>query len=100
MSDSSNHVKMESPWLDRLRSLRNVPPVLRILWDSGSTVVTWGLILRVIVAVLPFAIAKVAQFIITDIAGVLRGVALPSNFWILVATEVALNVFLGLITRA
>ena len=77
-----------------------MPPVLRILWESGLTVVSWGLGLRIIVAVLPFAIAKVAQYIITDIAGVLRGTALPSNFWILVTTEVALNVFLGLITRA
>jgi ATP-binding cassette subfamily B protein len=61
--------------------------------------VSWGLVLRVIVAVLPFAVAKVAQYIINGIAGVLRGTALPSNFWELVAAEVALNVFLGLITR-
>src|ERR1700736_426027 len=76
-----------------------MPPVLRILWESGRTVVSWGIGLRVIVAVLPFAIAKVAQYIINGIAGVLRGTALPSNFWELVATEVALNVVLGLITR-
>jgi ATP-binding cassette subfamily B protein len=76
-----------------------MPTVLRILWESGRTVVSWGLGLRVIVAVLPFAIAKVAQYIINGIAGVMRGAALPSNFWELVATEVALNVFLGLITR-
>lgn len=92
-------VNAESPWRDRLRALRNMPPVLRILWESGRTVVSWGVGLRVIVAVLPFAIAKVAQYIINGIAGVLRGAALPSNFWELVATEVALNVFLGLITR-
>jgi ATP-binding cassette subfamily B protein len=77
-----------------------MPPVLRILWESGRAVVSWGIGLRLIVAVLPFAIAKVAQYIINDIAGVLRGTTLPSNFWILVATEVALNVVLGLITRA
>src|SRR3981081_1645648 len=76
-----------------------MPPVPRILWESGRTGVSWGLVLRVIVAVLPFAVAKVAQYIINGIAGVLRGAALPSNFWELVATEVALNVFLGLITR-
>ncbi len=93
-------VNAESPWRDRLRALRNMPPVLLILWESGRTVVSWGLALRVIVAVLPFAVAKVAQYIITDIAGVLRGTHLPSNFWVLVATEVGLNVFLGLITRA
>src|SRR5580698_10181396 len=100
MNDSSNSAKTESPWLERLRSLRNVPPVLRILWDSGSTVVVWGLILRVLVAVLPFAIAKVAQFIITDIANVLRGQELAARFWTLVSAEIGLNVFLGLITRA
>jgi ATP-binding cassette, subfamily B, bacterial len=92
-------VNAESPWRDRLRALRNMPPVLRILWESGRTVVSWGLVLRLIVAVLPFAVAKVAQYIINGIAGVLRGAALPSNFWELVATEVALNVFLGLVTR-
>ena len=93
-------VNAESPWRDRLRALRNMPPVLLILWESGRGVVSWGLGLRVIVAILPFGIAKVAQYIITDIAGVLRGNQLAPNFWKLVAAEVALNVFLGLITRA
>ena len=93
-------VNDESPWLERLRALRNMPSVLNILWESGRSVVSWGIFLRVIVAVLPFAIAKVAQYIINGIAGVLRGVPLPSTFWTLVATEVALNVVAGLITRA
>jgi ATP-binding cassette subfamily B protein len=77
-----------------------MPAVLRILWESGRAVVSWGLILRVIVATLPFGIAKVAQYIITDIASVLRGNALAHNFWDLVIAEVVLNVCLGLITRA
>jgi ATP-binding cassette subfamily B protein len=100
MNDSKDQAKAESPWLDRLRALRNMPPVLRILWESGPSVVSWGVGLRVIVAVLPFAVAKVAQYIVTDIAGVLRGKSLAPRFWTLVATEVALNVFLGLLTRA
>lgn len=93
-------VNDESPWLERLRALRNMPSVLSILWESGRSVVSWGIFLRVIVAVLPFAIAKVAQYIINGIAGVLRGTPLPATFWTLVATEVALNVVAGLITRA
>src|SRR5271165_1322762 len=100
MNDSKDHANAESPWLDRLRALRNMPHVLRILWESGPSVGSWGLGLRVIVAVLPFGVAKVAQYIVTDIAGVLRGQPLPSRFWTLVATEVAFNVFLGLLTRA
>jgi ATP-binding cassette, subfamily B, bacterial len=93
-------VKAESPWRERLSALRNMPPVLRILWESGRAVVSWGIALRVVVAVLPFGVAKVAQYIITDIAGALRGAPLPANFWKIVATEIVLNVLLGLITRA
>ena len=77
-----------------------MPPVLRILWESGPAVVSWGLGLRVLVATLPFGVAKVAQYIITDIAGVLHGTPLPHRFWTLVAIEVGLNVALGLMTRA
>jgi ATP-binding cassette subfamily B protein len=99
MSEESTSTKASSPWLERLRALRNVPPVLRILWDSGPLVVTWGLILRVFVAVLPFGIAKVAQYIVNGIASVLRGQSLPDNFWWLVGAEVVLNVVLGLLMR-
>jgi ATP-binding cassette subfamily B protein len=77
-----------------------MPAVLRILWESGRAVVTWGLFLRLIVATLPFGIAKIAAYILNDIAEVIRGHALAANFWHLVATEVILNVSLGLITRA
>jgi ATP-binding cassette, subfamily B, bacterial len=100
MNDSKDRANAESPWLDRLRALRNIPSVLRILWDSGPAVVSWGLGLRIVVAVLPFGIAKVAQYIITDIAAVLRAQPLAPNFWTLVATEIVLNVFFGLLTRA
>ncbi len=100
MTDETTKSSDESPWRERIRALRNMPPVLHILWESGPAVVTWGLLLRLVVAVLPFAIAKVAQYIIQDIANVLRGQALAQNFWTLVAAEVFLNVFLGLLTRA
>ncbi len=90
----------QNPWRDRLSALRNVPPVLRILWDSSSAAVTWGILLRLIVASLPFAIAKVAQYIINGIAAVLRGQQLPEHFWRLVIAEVTLNIALGLILRA
>jgi ATP-binding cassette, subfamily B, bacterial len=100
MNELNSPAKDGSPWLDRLRALRNLPHVLRILWESGPGVVSWGIGLRVVVAVLPFGIAKVAQYIINDIATVLRGQPLPARFWMLVGTEVALNVLVGLITRA
>ncbi|WP_433983381.1 hypothetical protein RBB78_19065 [Tunturiibacter empetritectus] len=69
-----------------------MPAVLRILWQSGRAVVTWGLFLRLVVAMLPFGIAKIAAYILNDIAEVIRGHALAANFWHLVAAEVVLNV--------
>jgi ATP-binding cassette subfamily B protein len=89
-----------NPWRDRLRALRNIPPVLKILWESSKGAVSWGLGLRLIVASLPFPMAKVAQYIINDIANVLHGQPLSGHFWQLVTAEVALNVTLGLMTRA
>jgi ATP-binding cassette subfamily B protein len=89
-----------NPWRDRLRALRNIPPVLKILWESSKGAVSWGLGLRLIVASLPFPMAKVAQYIINDIANVLHGQSLSAHFWQLVTAEVALNVTLGLMTRA
>ncbi len=73
MSERLSSAKASSPWLERLRALSNVPPVLRILWDSGPWVVTWGLILRGFVALMPFGIAKVAQYILNDISEALHG---------------------------
>src|SRR5665213_1126198 len=100
MSGAPIHKKVESPWRDRLSALRNLPPVLRILWDSGPAVVTWGLVIRAIVATLPIAIAKVAALILQDIADVLRGSSLPHDFWMLVGIEVGLNIVFGLLMHA
>jgi ATP-binding cassette subfamily B protein len=100
MEKVAENVGASSPWRDRLRALRNMPPVLRILWESSKGAVTWGILLRLVVASLPFLIAKVAQYIINGIADVLRGRPLSPHFWQLVAAEVGLNVALGLMTRA
>jgi ATP-binding cassette, subfamily B, bacterial len=74
--------------------------VLRILWESSSRAVSWGVLLRLVVASLPFGIAKVAQYIINGIAAVLRHEALPTHFWHWVIAEVVLNILLGLMMRA
>jgi ATP-binding cassette subfamily B protein len=74
--------------------------VLRILWESSSRAVSWGVLLRLIAASLPFGIAKVAQYIINGIAAVLRHEALPTHFWHWVIAEVVLNILLGLMMRA
>ncbi|MDQ1692944.1 MAG: ATP-binding cassette, subfamily bacterial [Acidobacteriaceae bacterium] len=88
-----------SAWRERLAALRNVPPVLGILWESGRAVVTWGIILRLLVAALPVAIAKVAAYILDDVQRVFSHQPLPPHFWWLVGIETGLNVLAGLLMR-
>ncbi len=88
------------PWTERLRALKNLPPVLGILWQSSKAAVSWGIGLRLIVATLPYGVAKVAALIVQNIVDHLRGAALSTHFWDLVIAEVVLNVLLGLLTRA
>jgi ATP-binding cassette, subfamily B, bacterial len=86
-------------WADRLRALSNIPPVLRILWESGPQVVTWGLILRVIYAAIPWGIAKIAAWIVQGVEQVIRHQGMRPHFWMMVALEVALAVLTAAIGR-
>ena len=98
MKNNSHHSSSGS-WLERLQALRNVPPVLRILWESGPVVVGWSIALRMVIATLPLAIAIVAAAIVNGIAGALRGETLGPHFWHLVGIEIVLAVSVGALTR-
>lgn len=88
-------------WKERLRALSNVPPVLRIVWDSGPAVVANGLGFRVVAALLPLAMLAVSRWIIDAIVGTVSGrQPLQPNFWWLVALEFALAVLAGALGRA
>jgi len=87
-------------WGERIRALRNVPPVLHILWESGPSVVTWGLTLRVIVASMPWAIGWVAHLIINGVDAALHHQALQANFWWVVTAEVGLALLFAIFSRA
>jgi ATP-binding cassette subfamily B protein len=91
--------KVSSAWGDRVRALRNLPPLLRILWDSGPLVVTWGVLLRIIVAFAPLGIAAVAAWIVNGVQGRLMGQELRPHFWWMVALEVILAVTMAALLR-
>src|SRR6266403_1691821 len=90
---------ISSAWGDRVRALRNLPPLLRILWDSGPLVVTWGILLRIIVAFAPLGIAAVAAWIVNGIQGRIMGQDLRPHFWWMVALEVILAVTMAALLR-
>ncbi len=88
-----------SAWGERISALRNVPAVLRIVWDSGPSVVTWGLILRVVVPVLGLLTGIVAARIITGVARALQHQPQVAHFWWLVGSEVGLALLSGILSR-
>jgi len=82
-----------SAWRERLQALKNVPPVLRIVWDSGPHVVSLGLVCRLIVSLMPVCIAWVSGLIIGEVTHlVYHKLALPASLWWLVALEFALAI--------
>jgi ATP-binding cassette, subfamily B, bacterial len=91
--------KVGDAWRDRVHALRNLPPLVRILWDSGPLVVTWGILLRLIVAFAPLGIAGVAAWIVDGVQGRIMGQDLRPNFWWMVALEVVLGVTMAALLR-
>jgi ATP-binding cassette subfamily B protein len=99
MHDEKPQSGSQSAWGDRIRALRNVPAVLRILWESGRAVVTWGLIFRVVVPALGLLIAIVAAKIVTGVDRALRHQTQFPYFWWLVLAEVGLALLTGVFSR-
>ena len=51
-------------WRQRLRALRNIPPMLTMVWASGSHVVATCVALHFLAAVIPIAMLSVSRVII------------------------------------
>ena len=87
-------------WRERFSALRNVPAVLRFVWESGRAVVIFGLISRVVAALLPLALFWVSKLIIDAIYRVLTThQAVGPRLWWLVAGEFAIAVTMGVLGR-
>jgi len=90
----------QKAWRERLSALRDVPAVLRIVWEAGRTVVTLGLVFRVVASVLPIALLWVTKLIIDGIVHALTThQSVPSRLWWLVAAEFGLAVFGSILGR-
>jgi len=90
-----------SGWRERVAALRNVPSVLRFVWESGRIVVVLGLAARVVASLLPPALFWVSKLIIDTIYRTLTThQAVGPRLWWLVAVEFALAVAAGVLSRA
>jgi ATP-binding cassette subfamily B protein len=99
-SQPEQTTKPGNAWSDRVRALKNVPPVLKFVWESGPTVVFWNLSIRILVAFLPVGIGIVGRYIIDGVNQIRLHKPLPVHFWWLVGAEMALAVITGILSRA
>jgi ATP-binding cassette subfamily B protein len=87
-------------WRERLSAIRNVPPVLRIVWESGRAVVVFGLISRLFASLLPIGLLWITKLIFDSIVRtVTTHQSVPTSLWWLVAAEFALAVFSSGLSR-
>jgi ATP-binding cassette subfamily B protein len=87
-------------WQDRLSALRNMPPVLRIVWQSGPWVVIAGFSARLVVSVLPIGVLWISGRLVDAVTNVaVKHEPVPWFFWWLVGAEFALAVIGGLSSR-
>jgi ATP-binding cassette subfamily B protein len=99
-SQSGEQQDSGNAWADRIHALRNVPPVLRFVWESGPSVVFWNVTIRIIVAFLPVGIGIIGRFIIDGVNRLRMHLPLPNHFWWLVGAEMALALVAGILSRA
>jgi ATP-binding cassette subfamily B protein len=87
-------------WRERLAALRNVPPVLRIVWQSGPLVVSLGLVFRLISSLVPLAALWITKLIIDGIVHVVSSHQPVKPFlWWLVAAEFAIAIIGSILGR-
>src|ERR1700734_2167465 len=89
-----------SGWRERFSALRNVPAVLRIVWESGRVVVSAGIVLRVVVSLLPVLLLWITKLIIDGIVHA-RAMhqSVPVQLWWLVGAEFGVALLGSVLTR-
>jgi ATP-binding cassette subfamily B protein len=100
MQANSPSQPFQNTWRDRVHALRNVPPGLRIVWESGPRVAASGFLLRLVSALVPIGVVAVSAAIIASVVDMVKGHhSLSPWFWWLVALEFALALAGSVLSR-
>jgi ATP-binding cassette subfamily B protein len=87
--------RLWTSWGERISALRNVPAVLKIVWDSGPAVVIFGLVSRLFSSLLPVVLLWITKLIIDGIVSHQP----MQRIWWLVAAEFSLAVLNSVLIR-
>jgi ATP-binding cassette subfamily B protein len=87
-------------WGERIHALKNIPRVMKFVWEAAPAVVVGEAIARVAVALIPLSMLIVTRSIIDAIyAYKAHQTPLPGFFWWLVALEFGLAGFAAIVAR-
>jgi ATP-binding cassette subfamily B protein len=88
-------------WRERMQALRNIPPVLKIVWEAAPRVIAAELVFRVVAALIPLGVLAVGRLIIDDVHVYISHQGnLPGHFWWLVVLEFAFAIIAAILVRA
>ncbi len=80
--------------------MRNIPPVLHMVWECGPKTVIWSIALRIALALMPLAILAVSKWLINAIVVSLsHHASVPHYFWWVVGLEFALASITAILSR-
>jgi ATP-binding cassette, subfamily B, bacterial len=90
---SSKASEAPQSWRQRLDALRNVPPLLRMVWETSRSLTISTLLLRGISALFPLATLWVSKLIVDLVVRAIRHQPYrPTDIWKLLALELLLAV--------
>lgn len=87
-------------WREQLAAFRNIPPFLRLIWQTDARLTSANILLRILQAALPTAILYVGKLIIDEVLLILDGTGDVDWLWKVVALEFALALATDLLSRA
>ena len=91
----------DATWRTRLASLRNIRPLLGMVWDTSPPLVSITTAMRLVRALLPLAMLWVSKLILDGVVvWIKRGNGDAAGLWKLVALELGLAVLSDLLARA
>lgn len=98
---TSRRPEGEATWRTRLASMRNIRPLLGMVWKTSPVLVSTTTVLRLFRALLPLAMLWVSKLILDGVVGwIRRGNGDARYIWKLVALELGLAILSDLLGRA
>lgn len=98
-SSQRSQENFQDAWTKRLQALRNIPSILKIVWEASPVVVTWGLVLRLVTALMPVGLLAIAKVIIDGVVNYISHGMLRPHFWWWVVGEFGLASFSTFLNR-